>query len=221
MRLCVFWIRVADAVFLRDNCPMPKPTVHNIPKPEITQRRPPAKKTAAKKSVVDKLPKVQRPATGGRPQEYDRTAVMNALVPLLESGLSLNKACAEIGGIGPRIVLDWVRDDPAISSQYARAREVGYLLLADELLTVADERAPLTEGGSTDSGYVADKRLRVDTRKWMLAKMLPKLYGDKTTTEVTGSNGGPLQVAALSLNGLSAAELTQMEEMLTRITRVQ
>ena len=26
---------------------MPKPTVHNIPKPEITQRRPPAKKVGA------------------------------------------------------------------------------------------------------------------------------------------------------------------------------
>lgn len=166
---------------------MPKPTVHNIPKPEITQRRPPAKKIAAKKSVVDKLPKAQRPATGGRPQEYDRTAVMNALVPLLESGKSLNQACAAIGGIGPRIVLDWVRDDPALSSQYASAREIGYKLLADAILEIADEPVPSTESGATDSGAVAHQRLRIDTRKWFLSKVLPKIYGDKIETVHSGS----------------------------------
>src|ERR1700757_750456 len=36
------------------------------------------------------------------------------------------------------------------------------------------------------------RRLRVDTRKWMLAKALPKIYGDKLTAEVTGKDGAPL-----------------------------
>ncbi len=30
----------------------------------------------------------------------------------------------------------------------------------------------------------------------MLSKMLPKVYGDKLQTEVTGANGGPVQVEA-------------------------
>ena len=35
-------------------------------------------------------------------------------------------------------------------------------------------------------------RLRVDTRKWVLSKMLPKLYGDKL--QHTGEGGGAVLV---------------------------
>jgi hypothetical protein len=35
--------------------------------------------------------------------------------------------------------------------------------------------------------------VRIDTRKWMLSKMLPKVYGDKTEVAVTGAGGGPAQ----------------------------
>ena len=34
---------------------------------------------------------------------------------------------------------------------------------------------------------IEHRRLQVDTRKWMLSKMLPKVYGDKQQVEVTGS----------------------------------
>lgn len=44
-----------------------------------------------------------------------------------------------------------------------------------------------------DHDHVSRSRLRVDTRKWMLSKMLPKIYGDKTTTELTSPNGGPIK----------------------------
>ena len=35
-------------------------------------------------------------------------------------------------------------------------------------------------------------RLRIDTRKWLLSKALPKIYGDKITQEVTGKDGSAL-----------------------------
>ena len=41
---------------------------------------------------------------------------------------------------------------------------------------------------------IAHKRVQIDTRKWMLSKMLPKVYGDRLTTEHTGAEGGPVQV---------------------------
>ncbi|KKL27179.1 hypothetical protein LCGC14_2387790, partial [marine sediment metagenome] len=37
--------------------------------------------------------------------------------------------------------------------------------------------------------------LRVDTRKWYLSKVLPKLYGDKTHMEVSAPGGGPVEIA--------------------------
>ena len=35
------------------------------------------------------------------------------------------------------------------------------------------------------------RKLQIDTRKWMLSKMLPKIYGDKL--ELTGDKENPLQ----------------------------
>ena len=34
---------------------------------------------------------------------------------------------------------------------------------------------------------------QIDTRKWLLSKALPKIYGDKLTAELTGKDGQPLQ----------------------------
>lgn len=51
-----------------------------------------------------------------------------------------------------------------------------------------------------DKGWVANgehiqrSRLRVDTRKWFLSKVLPKLYGDKL--DIT-SDHKPLQVSII------------------------
>lgn len=67
--------------------------------------------------------------------------------------------------------------DDALAEQYTRARQIGYTLLGDDLQAVSD-----------DTSIPADhRRIMVDTRKWMLSKMLPKIYGDKLdlTAKVT------------------------------------
>jgi hypothetical protein len=67
-----------------------------------------------------------------------------------------------------------------------RARELGFAALADDIFDHADRDA-------TDPGSVARDRLKVDTRKWYLSKMLPKVYGDRIATEVRGRDGGPIE----------------------------
>jgi hypothetical protein len=42
---------------------------------------------------------------------------------------------------------------------------------------------------------IEHRRLQVDARKWMLAKALPKLYGDRIAAELTGKDGAPLKPA--------------------------
>ncbi len=34
--------------------------------------------------------------------------------------------------------------------------------------------------------------MRVDTRKWLLSKLLPKKFGDKIEQQITGKDGAPL-----------------------------
>lgn len=127
---------------------------------------------------------------------YDQ-AKADRICEMLSQGKSLRKA-AEAEGISASTVLDWTRKYPEFGEQYARARETGYQLLADELVEIADDGSSdsyTDDEGRTrvDAEVVARSRLRLDTRKWLLSKMLPKVYGDKLQTELTGPGGGPVQ----------------------------
>ena len=62
----------------------------------------------------------------------------------------------------------WASEDTPFATKYARARELGYQKMADDLVDIADE-----------PGDPNRNRLRVDTRKWLLSKALPKIYGDR------------------------------------------
>ena len=41
--------------------------------------------------------------------------------------------------------------------------------------------------------HVQRSRLRIDTRKWLLAKLQPKKYGKHVSAALTGSDGGPIK----------------------------
>jgi len=133
-----------------------------------------------------------------------------------------------------------VKEDPrGIGQDYAHAREIGYTLLADEILALSDKthewvtiqeqdadgKPLLDEHGQPrlkqvlaplSADVIAHKRLQIDTRKWMLSKMLPKVYGDKVTQEHTGAGGGPIAIAAVDLRNLSDAELENMQLLMAK-----
>ena len=95
-------------------------------------------------------------------------------------------------------ILGWVIDDrDGFSVHYARAREVAYLGLADEILDISDDSSAdwteRDEGLSVNAEAIQRSRLRVDTRKWVLSKMLPKVYGDRLDLTHTGKDGGPIK----------------------------
>ena len=50
--------------------------------------------------------------------------------------------------------------------------------MSEEILEIADAPVALTLSGATDSGAVQKQRLQIDTRKWILSKLLPKKYGN-------------------------------------------
>ena len=62
--------------------------------------------------------------------------------------------------------------------------------MAEELVDICD--GDCTFDGQPDTALVQQARLRVDTRKWMLAKMLPKLFGDRVTQELVGDGDRPI-----------------------------
>lgn len=70
--------------------------------------------------------------------------------------------------------------DPERLARYARACEDRAEKIADEILKIADD------GSNKDNTIVQRDRLRIDSRKWLLAKLHPKKYGDKLDVEHSG-----------------------------------
>lgn len=96
-------------------------------------------------------------------------------------------------------VYKWQRDNPSFLKQYARATEDRADALFEEMFAIADDGTNDTyvdEDGKTrtDHDVIARSRLRVDTRKWALARMHPKKYSEKMTQEITGEGGGALSI---------------------------
>lgn len=113
----------------------------------------------------------------------------------LAQGESLRSICALPTVPSRSVIYDWITENvDGFSDRYARARDIGLDVVAEEVMQIADEEVGCLENGATDSGAVAHKRLRFDARRWYLSKLAPKRYGDKVTTEVTGADGGPIQV---------------------------
>jgi len=90
----------------------------------------------------------------------------------------------------------------AFCERYARARELQLQVLADQLVPLADkdricEKRTIKPDGSEERvilDQVERTKLQIDTRKWLLAKLNPKKYGDRVQNEHSGPDGGPMQL---------------------------
>jgi len=84
----------------------------------------------------------------------------------------------------------WLAEYDDFSKQYARACEERTEAMAEDLLDIADngtnDYMETDDGTVTYNGdSVQRAKLRVDTRKWLMAKMKPKKYGDKMEIDNT------------------------------------
>lgn len=122
---------------------------------------------------------------------------------MIVSGMSLREIESDSNMPTKTTMLAWAANkDHPFSDQYTRAKEVQAMSLAEDLLDIADDGSndwmERTGKNGEDLGWivngecVARSRIRLDTRKWMLSKMLPKIYGDKQTIDHQG--GMPIKV---------------------------
>jgi hypothetical protein len=113
----------------------------------------------------------------------------------LAAGEPLRKICRDPHMPDEKAVRKWVRTHTeTFGPQYALAREMGFESIAEELLEISDADC-ISPDGWVDAGAVQRARLMSDNRKWLLSKLLPKVFGDKVTQEVTGADGQALLTA--------------------------
>jgi hypothetical protein len=83
------------------------------------------------------------------------------------------------------LVRDRIAKDLDFQARYEKALQDRADRLAEEILEISDSTPPAGLEAAAMSAWVADKRLRVDARKWVAAKLQPKRYGDRIDVAVT------------------------------------
>lgn len=140
----------------------------------------------------------------GRPSLYT-DAIADEICRRLAEGEALREICRSEGYPSEAAVRSWAIDDlHGFGARYARAREIGYDVIAEGILELADTALIGTKSVSKPTGVettegdnVDRSRLQIDARKWLLSKMLPKKYGDKL--ELAGDKTSPLVVQVVRL----------------------
>jgi cyanate lyase len=130
---------------------------------------------------------------------------------MVGEGLSLRKASL-MHGVSAQTVLRALDGDRALAEQYDRARAAVIERLADEVMELADAPVAKLDNGATDPGLVRQRQLQVDTRKWFLSKLAPKVYGDRLDVSVSDTR--------ISITGALAAAQSRLIDVIDVVPRI-
>lgn len=129
----------------------------------------------------------------GRPLEYTQEMGDYICELVSSTGYGLLKLTKLYPELPDKITINrWRHRIPDFRTQYAQAKIEQADILAEECLEIADDDTfdTITKYNKDGSEYdacntewIARSRLRVDTRKWLASKLLPKQYGQKADEE--------------------------------------
>lgn len=100
---------------------------------------------------------------------------LQTALDLANDGALIREICAKLG-IATTTLTEWQVKDARFRALFAQARENGLHLLADSLVGLPDEYADVQKA-----------RLKSDNIKWLLARKLSRVYGDRLDVNVSGT----------------------------------
>ena len=153
-------------------------------------------KTAAKdKPKSPRTPPKKTPKKNGRPSKYtDKLA--DKICQMIAQGQSVRSICAKKDMISMQTFFRWLRENDKFREQYARACEERSYMHAEDIIEIADNATNDYMEKLEGDGYIFNSenvqrsRLRIDTRKWLMSKLNPKVYGDKLDMTTNGNDIG-------------------------------
>jgi hypothetical protein len=126
----------------------------------------------------------------------DRQPLVDEICKRLSEGEPLAQICRDMHMPGVTTVWEWAKADKSISESIAYARELGFDVIAQDCLDIADDGTNdyAERTGKDGKDYIAfdaehvqRSKLRVETRLKLLAKWDPKRSGDKQQIEHSGT----------------------------------
>lgn len=141
----------------------------------------------------------------GRPRKYSRIPVMNRILEAMAKGdRCLEDILEQEEGLPDSVTIyEWIGEDTEeahhIASIFSRAQELWCRAQLRKTLEIADDQTRdvvLDAKGipRSDNTAVNRDRLRVGARQWAMAKLAPKIFGEKIEQQLTGKDGAGLTV---------------------------
>ena len=123
----------------------------------------------------------------GRPTDYTPELGELICLEIATNAEGLESICNRVADFPtPSTVYLWRIRHEDFSEKYARARQHQAQLLADQIFTIADTTEPgevVTIKPDGEERKIADmtehRKIRIDARKFLAMKLLPRIYGDK------------------------------------------
>jgi len=122
-------------------------------------------------------------------------SIFKTIIQRIELGESLRAILKDNGMPSRPLFFQWLKEDEIKINQYARATEIRADLEFDYMLEIADDSTndymtKVIQGEKVEvlnTENLQRSRLRIDTRKWILARMNPKKYGEKLDQNINHS----------------------------------
>lgn len=125
---------------------------------------------------------------GGRPTSYTEELGIDICNKIASKGAGIRTLCKENPHFpNADTIMLWLRVHPTFSERYHKAKKEQVTALVDEIIEISDDSSQDViikqdrDGNDyevANTEFAARSRLRVDTRKWIAAKLVPRLYGD-------------------------------------------
>jgi hypothetical protein len=154
----------------------------------------------------------KRPKKTGRPTVRTKK-LQDEICAELASGKSVRTICKRADMPGMETIFRWLRENMEFREQYARAKAEAADALVEEMLDIADDgqndwmevhdKDGVCVGFKINGEHVQRSRLRLDTRKWIAAKLKPKKYGDQLGLNHGVQPDNPLAALIRSVQGSS------------------
>lgn len=134
---------------------------------------------------------------GGRPTDYT-PELAEAICDKIANREPVHQFAGKDGFPSETTIYRWLADDSKkeFREMYTHARERAGHRFAHAALDIADKtgRPEVDSDGNVTVLTPDVARVKIDTLKWAAGKFAGRVYGDKIQQEVTGANGGALEI---------------------------
>lgn len=177
------------------------------------------KETILRRREQNKKPK-------GRPTSYSDKIAKHILNELMK-GRSLKKICTKDDNLpNETTVYSWLQRanknfNQDFFNKYKEAKDIQAERFVEEIIDIADDGENDTyeklnpKTGKieeyVDQDVIRRSELRLKARMWVTSRLLPKKYGDKSTMELSGTDGSPL-IPQKILIDFGDKELVELED---------